>query len=253
MLAAEEKPTRQTTGNADEAAAARAAQTSPRDYFTGLKYQLKSTLKGMRVTIQHMFHMGDKSQNEKREIFTYQYPEEGKEGSEREVAKRHRGLIYLEPSKCIMCYACVKVCPAQCIVIEGVRLKADNYMTRFTVDNSKCIFCSLCTEVCPTDCIIHGREWDYSSFKREGMVRDLLTAEIFTPEKYIESKRALQEALVIEANFKVIADAEKAAAKAAKALEEAEAKAAAVAAAKALIEAGDSAKPEDDTPAREGE
>ncbi len=179
-----------------------------REYFRNLKYHLSSTMKGMGVTIRHMFHMG--KGDAKRSIYTYQYPDEGEQRMAEEVAERHRGMIYLEPSKCIMCYACSKVCPAQCIVIEGVRLKSDNYMTRFTVDNSKCIFCGLCTEVCPTDCIHHGREWDYSAFKREGLVRDLLKGSVFSPQDYIQSKKDLDQAKIIEGNFKKEQDALKA-------------------------------------------
>jgi len=186
-----------------------------RSYFGSIKYHLVSTLKGMKVTWKHFIQSG--KGNEKRAIYTYQYPDEGMEAMAEHVAERHRGMIYLEPSKCIMCYACSKVCPAQCIVIEGVRLKSDNYMTRFTVDNSKCIFCGLCTEVCPSDCIHHGREWDYSAFKREGLVRDLLRGTVFTPADYLQSKTDLEQAKVIEENFKKEQDALKAAAKAAKA------------------------------------
>ncbi len=189
---------------------------TPRQYFGAIRYHLTSTLKGMGVTIKHMFRMGDASKGEKRSIYTYQYPDEGEKRMAEECSVRHRGMIYLEPSKCIMCYACEKVCPAQCIKIEGVRLKSDNFMTRFTVDNSKCIFCALCTEVCPSDCIHHGREWDYSAFKREGLVRDLLRGKVFTPEDYLQSKKDLEEAQVIEANFKAEQDRLKAEAKAAK-------------------------------------
>jgi len=207
-------------------------------YFDDIRYHMKSTLKGMGITIRHMIHAGEDADEgtpsadagqypgskydrkvmgkAKRSIYTYQYPDEGEAAMAEHVSERHRGMIYMEPSKCIMCYACSKVCPAQCIVIEGVRLKADNYMSRFTVDNSKCIFCGLCTEVCPTDCIHHGREWDYSSFKREGMVRDLLTGKVFTPDDYRASQEELNRAKVIEANFKKEQDALKAQAKAEK-------------------------------------
>lgn len=212
---AEAKQAAKDAQAADKAVAERET-ANVSQYFEDIRYHIKSTLKGMGVTIRHMFHMGDEKKGEKRSIYTYQYPDEGQEAMAEHVAERHRGMIYMEPSKCIMCYACEKVCPAQCIVIEGVRLKADNYMSRFTVDNSKCIFCGLCTEVCPTDCIHHGREWDYSSFKREGMVRDLLTGKVFTPDDYRASQEELARAKIIESNFKKEQDAIKAKKKAEK-------------------------------------
>lgn len=169
-------------------------------YFRGLRHHATSTLAGMRITMKHLLHLGRGA--DKHATATYQYPDEGLKRMAEEVAQRHRGLIYLEPSKCVMCMACERVCPTQCIVIEGVRLKTDNFMTRFTVDNSKCMFCGLCTEVCPADCIHHGREWDYAAFTRDGMVRDLLRGKLFTPADYIQSKRDLELAKSIEANFK---------------------------------------------------
>jgi hypothetical protein len=71
--------------------------------------------------------------------------------------------------------------------------------------------------VCPSDCIHHGREWDYSAFKREGLVRDLLLGKVFTPKDYLQSKKDLEQATILEENFKKEQEALKAAAKAAKA------------------------------------
>lgn len=171
-----------------------------RGYFENIVYHLKSTSVGMGVTLKHFFHTG-KGKN-KHSIYTYQYPDEGHARAHEEVSERHRGVHFLEPSKCILCLLCAKVCPVQCIVIEGVRLGKEELITRFTIDYSKCLFCALCTEPCPTDCIHHGREWDYSGYERGTLVKDMLKGEVYTLESHEASKVLLEEAKIIEKAFK---------------------------------------------------
>ncbi len=184
-----------------------------RGYFQNIAYHLKSTAVGMGVTLKHMFQTGKGP--EKRGIYCYQYPDEGVERAREEVSERHRGIHFLEPSKCIMCLMCAKVCPVQCIVIEGVRLGKDQLLTRFTIDYSKCLFCGLCTEPCPSDCIHHGREWDFSGFSRNTLVKDMLRNRIYTPDVHQQYLAAHEEAKLIEAEYKKVAAAEKAKAAAA--------------------------------------
>ncbi len=179
-----------------------------RGYFENIAYHVKSTAVGMGVTLKHLFQTGKGA--DKHSIYCYQYPDEGTERAREEISERHRGIHYLEPSKCIMCLMCAKVCPVQCIVIEGVRLGKDQLLTRFTIDYTKCLFCGLCTEPCPSDCIHHGREWDYSGFSRTTLVKDMLRNRIYTPEIHSEYLSAHEEAKLIEAEFKKIAAAEKA-------------------------------------------
>ena len=184
-----------------------------RGYFENIAYHLKSTAVGMGVTIKHMFQTGKGA--DKHALYCYQYPDEGVERMREEVSERHRGIHFLEPSKCIMCLMCSKVCPVQCIVIEGVRLGKDQLLSRFTIDYSKCLFCGLCTEPCPSDCIHHGREWDYSGFSRTTLVKDMLRNRVYTPAAHQEYLAAHDEAKLIEAEYKKIAAAEKAKAAAA--------------------------------------
>jgi|GEM_PF-1547337 len=179
-----------------------------RGYFENIAYHLKSTAVGMGVTLKHLFQTGKGA--DKHALYCYQYPDEGVERMREEVSERHRGIHFLEPSKCIMCLMCSKVCPVQCIVIEGVRLGKDQLLSRFTIDYSKCLFCGLCTEPCPSDCIHHGREWDYSGFSRATLVKDMLRNRVYTPAAHQEYLAAHDEAKLIEAEFKKIAAAEKA-------------------------------------------
>ncbi|MCU0666841.1 MAG: DUF362 domain-containing protein [Candidatus Omnitrophica bacterium] len=47
---------------------------------------------------------------------------------------------YIDASKCIQCFACIKACPKQVIIFEN---------TKMCFDYKKCIACFCCQEVCP--------------------------------------------------------------------------------------------------------
>jgi len=96
-------------------------------------------------------------------VTTVQYPEE-------RVAypEGYRGLHRLVPRedgkpRCVACYMCATVCPAQCIYIEaGEYDPADaadeskvieKFPTKFVIDELRCIVCGLCVEACPKDAI----------------------------------------------------------------------------------------------------
>jgi len=73
--------------------------------------------------------------------------------------------IMIDPSICILCSACVDICPYDCISMEGLsRVVKDDPMHQDTekwknggadmiIDEEKCIRCGLCIVRCPTDAI----------------------------------------------------------------------------------------------------
>ena len=73
----------------------------------------------------------------------------------------YRGLHRLVPRddgkpRCVACYMCATVCPAQCIYIEAGEYSDDpieKYPTRFVIDELRCVVCGLCVEACPKDAI----------------------------------------------------------------------------------------------------
>ncbi|HCF58273.1 MAG TPA: NADH-quinone oxidoreductase subunit I [Myxococcales bacterium] len=97
------------------------------------------------------------------QITTVQYPEE-----KVEYPPGYRGLHRLVPRedgspRCVACYMCATVCPAQCIYIEAGEYPAgdpsapnrviERYPTKFVIDELRCIVCGFCVEACPKDAI----------------------------------------------------------------------------------------------------
>ena len=77
--------------------------------------------------------------------------------------------------KCVACYMCATVCPAECIYIEaGERPGADieKYPTRFEIDLLRCVYCGFCVDACPEEAIIMSRENDLVGTTRAELIID---------------------------------------------------------------------------------
>ncbi len=159
---------------------------------------LWSLLVGMKVTLSHAF----------RPPVTSQYPRE-----RIEMTAAYRNVIRLIEIEgigshdCIDCQACVRVCPSDCIVVEGERPDGmrKKRATLFEVEFALCSECGLCIDVCPTDTLGYSREYDQAGFRRDDFLYDLL-------DEWRDKEPAVRERLVEEAR---IAEEKKAAAKAA--------------------------------------
>jgi NADH-quinone oxidoreductase subunit I len=87
---------------------------------------------------------------------TLQYPEERVP-----YPPAYRGLHRLVPRedgkpRCVACYMCATICPAQCIYIEAGELPEDpieKYPVKFVIDELRCVVCGFCVEACPKDAI----------------------------------------------------------------------------------------------------
>jgi len=99
---------------------------------------------------------------------TLQYPHE-----HLPVPPRGRYQLHNAIEDCIVCDRCAKVCPVDCIDIEGIPAptsfgttsqgkKKRIHAAKFDIDLSQCLFCGLCTTVCPTDCLTMTPEYDFS-------------------------------------------------------------------------------------------
>lgn len=135
---------------------------------------LPELLKGLAITARHFFknlfgtrdanvHVLDR--NDDSLVTTVQYPEEkviyppGYRGLHRLVPRED------DPSKprCVACYMCATICPAQCIYIEAGEYQENDpstasrviekYPTQFVIDELRCIVCGLCVDACPKDAI----------------------------------------------------------------------------------------------------
>jgi NADH-quinone oxidoreductase subunit I len=110
-----------------------------------------------------------------RQWSTIQFPEEKRKNS-----GRYRGIHILTARedgspKCVACYMCATVCPAECIYIEaGERPEKliEKYPTRFEIDLLRCVYCGFCVDACPEEAIIMSRENDLVGTTRAELIID---------------------------------------------------------------------------------
>ncbi len=106
---------------------------------------------------------------------TVQFPEQ-----KRPTSGRYRGIHLLTvredgTPKCVACYMCATVCPAECIYIEsGERPEKtiEKYPTRFEIDLLRCVYCGFCVDACPEEAIMMSRENDLVGTTREELIID---------------------------------------------------------------------------------
>jgi len=110
-----------------------------------------------------------------RRASTIQFPEQ-----KRNISGRYRGIHALTERedgtpKCVACFMCATVCPAECIYIEsGERPEAtiEKYPTRFEIDLLRCVYCGFCVDACPEEAIIMSRENDLVGTTRAELIID---------------------------------------------------------------------------------
>ena len=106
---------------------------------------------------------------------TIQYPEQKRVHSD-----RYRGVHLLTvredgSPKCVACYMCATVCPAECIYIEaGERPEKtiEKYPTRFEIDLLRCVYCGFCVDACPEEAIFMSKENNLVGTSREELIID---------------------------------------------------------------------------------
>jgi NADH-quinone oxidoreductase subunit I len=154
---------------------------------------LPELLKGLAITTRHFLRnlFGERDtnpsvvdRNAANLVSTVQYPEE-----KIPYPEGYRGLHRLVPRedgkpRCVACYMCATVCPAQCIYIEAGEYSPaapepesrviEKFPTQFVIDELRCIVCGLCVDACPKDAIrmdtyVHTP----SEYNRQGFVYDI--------------------------------------------------------------------------------
>ncbi|MFZ5438711.1 MAG: NuoI/complex I 23 kDa subunit family protein [Myxococcota bacterium] len=136
-----------------------------RSYVPGL-------IKALSVTAKSFFRnlIGERDTNTNvlertgiSDVVTINYPEE-----KVDYPEGYRGLHRLVPRedgkpRCVACYMCATICPAQCIYIEAGEYDENDeaaesrviekYPKQFVIDELRCIVCGLCVDACPKDAI----------------------------------------------------------------------------------------------------
>ena len=150
-------------------------------------------LKGIALTTKHFLRnlFGERDPNPEvldrkglATITTVNYPEE-----KVDYPPGYRGLHRLVPRedgkpRCVACYMCATICPAQCIYIEAGEYGGDDehaesrviekYPKQFVIDELRCIVCGLCVDACPKDAIRMDTYTHVpSEYNRQGFVYDI--------------------------------------------------------------------------------
>lgn len=150
-------------------------------------------LKGIALTTKHFLRnlFGERDPNpdvvERKgmsTITTVNYPEE-----KVDYPPGYRGLHRLVPRedgkpRCVACYMCATICPAQCIYIEAGEYGGDDdaaesrviekYPKQFVIDELRCIVCGLCVDACPKDAIrMDTYTHTPSEYHRQSFVYDI--------------------------------------------------------------------------------
>lgn len=85
----------------------------------------------------------------KPDRITVEYPRE-----RRKYPDTFRGFLIFDKDRCISCFRCAQICPANAIKMEFY----DRYYP--SVDYAKCIFCHFCVESCPTGALRSSKVHD---------------------------------------------------------------------------------------------
>ena len=129
------------------------------------------TLLAFGVTLRHL---AGNLMN--RDSPTISYPEET-----RAYSGRFRGTHVLTVRddgslKCVACYMCATVCPAECIYIEAgehPNPEIEKFPQRFDIDMLRCIYCGFCIDACPEEAIVMSREHHQTAADRNETVYSL--------------------------------------------------------------------------------
>lgn len=168
------------------------ASRDPREDIRERMY-VPTLLKGLAISARHFFRnlFGTRDTNLQVEdrtgtslMTTVAYPEE-----KPIYPEGYRGLHRLVPRedgkpRCVACYMCATVCPAQCIYIEAGEYEEEagdaesrvieKYPTQFVIDELRCIVCGFCVDACPKDAIrMDTYKHTPPEYNRQGFVYDI--------------------------------------------------------------------------------
>ncbi|WP_040952318.1 NADH-quinone oxidoreductase subunit NuoI [Gorillibacterium massiliense] len=122
---------------------------------------MRGIAKGLGTTLKVMF----------TKKVTHSYPE-----VPLQMPDRFRGIQHFDPEKCIVCNACARTCPTDCITLTGKPNpdpeKKGKVIDTFDLNFELCILCDLCTEVCPTEAIVMTNNFEIAAYTRDELFKD---------------------------------------------------------------------------------
>jgi len=85
------------------------------------------------------------------------------------VTESFRGAIEIDPSKCVGCGACTRICPPKALTLEA---EGGKLVLRYFV--GRCIFCWMCVDVCPEKAITGTRNFELAAESIENLYSDVV-------------------------------------------------------------------------------
>ncbi len=146
-------------------------ERSPGIASTPTKSTIGAILSGMALTLSKFL-----ASVTGRDRPTVLYPHQ-----HRDYSGRFRGTHILTKRedgrpRCVACFLCATICPAECITIEAAETEdksIEKYPVRFDIDNLRCVFCGFCVDACPEEAIIMSREFEQAIFDRKDSIWDI--------------------------------------------------------------------------------
>jgi NAD(P)H-quinone oxidoreductase subunit I len=118
-------------------------------------FSIINTIKGFKVTIINLF----------RRPITVQYPDE-----KLKVSDRFRGILENDVSQCIICMACARACPVDCIEIDFQKEDGKRKLVKYDIHIYKCLFCGLCIEACPKGCLTMTKNYEFAQYDKKNLI-----------------------------------------------------------------------------------
>ena len=135
-------------------------------YFSEIFQGLWSLFLGMGITFKEFF----------KPVVTVPYPYETIQ-----MPDRYRGHVELIEDeegkpKCIVCMACQRACPSDCISLKGEKVEGSKKkaLTSYMLDFTRCSLCGSCVEACKFDALEFSKEYNLASRRKEDFYFDLL-------------------------------------------------------------------------------
>jgi NADH-quinone oxidoreductase subunit I len=137
----------------------------------GERIYLIPIIKGLSVTLRHFL----RNLFGQRDIATIQYPEVKRQYSERLRGKHILTTRDNGELRCVACYMCETVCPADCIHIVAeedpdATVEWEKRPLVFEIDLLRCVFCGYCVDACPKEALIMSREHELAYSTRNEAV-----------------------------------------------------------------------------------
>ncbi len=137
----------------------------------GERIYLVPIFRGLAVTLRHFL----RNFFGQRDVATIQYPEVKRQYSERMRGKHILTTREDGSLRCVACYMCETVCPAECIHIVAeedpeATVEWEKKAAVFEIDLLRCVFCGYCVDACPKEAIIMSREHEMAFVDRESAI-----------------------------------------------------------------------------------